>query len=399
MTQNHPLGKLLLPLLASIVALTPLAIDLYLPAMLVIASELHSNLASVQVSLSSYLGGYALGMMIFGPLADRFARTRLVQIGLLGFTISSVALATTKDIDTFCTFRAIQAFFGATATVVVPGIIRHYYQEHTAKGMSYVSMIMMVAPLIAPSLGVALMIIWHWSAIFFALAVYAIVILCITLSTSIDIPRFTNEKITVRFFTHNYLTVFAKKTARNDILTSMLASFAFFCFLTSVPFIYLDYYRVSERLFGILFAMNTIALMFGNLINTRLVPKIGSRKMLLIGLYSGLLSGITVLAESFFDAGVWIIAISIAPLMMSLGIIASNADALILIAFEKHTGTATAVIGTLRFGSGAFVGPLLALIQPHNTIPFATFMLMAVILASLCQIKQHKLAKKINKAE
>ena len=194
--------------------------------------------------------------------------------------------------------------------------------------------------------------------------------------------------MTVHFFTKNYLTVFANKAARNDILTSMLASFAFFCFLTSVPFIYLDYYRVSEQLFGVLFALNIIALMLGNLLNTRLVPKIGSRKMLYIGLFTGLLSGIAVLAESMADMGVWIIASTIAPLMMSLGIIASNADALILIAFEKHTGTATAVIGTLRFGSGALVGPLLALVQPNNTIPFATFMFMAVILAGLCQLRQ-----------
>ncbi|RJE75855.1 Bcr/CflA family drug resistance efflux transporter [Pseudoalteromonas sp. MSK9-3] len=388
MTQDHPLGRLFLPLLASIVALTPLAIDLYLPAMLVIASDLNSNLESVQVSLSSYLGGYALGMMVFGPLADRFSRTRLTQVGLLGFAVSSIALAITRDIDAFCVLRIVQAFFGAAATVVVPGVIRHYYKEHTAKGMSYVSMIMMVAPLIAPSLGVALMMVWHWSAIFFVLALYAVIIFCITLSTSIDVPRFTNEKITVHFFTKNYLTVFANKAARNDILTSMLASFAFFCFLTSVPFIYLDYYRVSEQLFGVLFALNIIALMLGNLLNTRLVPKIGSRKMLYIGLFTGLLSGIAVLAESMADMGVWIIASTIAPLMMSLGIIASNADALILIAFEKHTGTATAVIGTLRFGSGALVGPLLALVQPNNTIPFATFMFMAVILAGLCQLRQ-----------
>lgn len=388
MIQDHPLGRLLLPLLASIVALTPLAIDLYLPAMLVIASDLNSDLESVQVSLSSYLGGYALGMMVFGPLADRFSRTRLVQVGLFGFALSSIALAITREIDVFCALRILQAFFGAAATVVVPGVIRHYYKEQTAKGMSYVSMIMMVAPLIAPTVGAALMLVWHWSAIFFVLALYASTLLFITLATSIDVPKFTNEKITIHFFTKNYLTVFANKAARNDILTSMLVSFAFFCFLTSVPFIYLDYYNVSEQLFGVLFAMNIIALMLGNFLNTRLVPKIGSRNMLYSGLIIGLLSGITVLAESLADMGVWVIASTIAPLMMSLGIIASNADALILIAFEKHTGTATAVIGTLRFGSGALVGPLLALVQPNSTIPFATFMFMAVVLAGLCQMRQ-----------
>ncbi|MBQ4862822.1 Bcr/CflA family multidrug efflux MFS transporter [Pseudoalteromonas sp. MMG013] len=398
MTLDHPLGRFLLPLLASIVALTPLAIDLYLPAMLVIASDLNTDLENVQVSLSSYLGGYALGMMVFGPLADRFSRTRLTQIGLLGFAMTSAALAITQDIQVFCILRILQAFFGAAASVVVPGVIRHYYKENTAKGMSYVSMIMMVAPLVAPSLGAVLMLVWHWSAIFFVLTGYAITILIITLTVSIDVPRFTNDKMTLHFFTRNYLTVFSNRSSRHDILTSMLVSFAFFCFLTSVPFIYLDYYQVSEQLFGMLFALNIIALMFGNFLNTRLVPKIGSRKMLYIGLLIGLVSGISVLVLSIYGVSVWVLASAIAPLMMSLGITASNADALILIAFEKHTGTATAVIGTLRFGSGTLVGPLLALIQPQNTIPFAALMFSAVILAGLCQIQHPRFLPDTKKA-
>lgn len=390
MNLNHPLGRLLLPLLASIVAITPLAIDLYLPAMLTIAQELQTELESVQVSLSSYLGGYAIGMMIFGPLADRFSRTHLTQLGLFGFAVSSIMLALTEDIQVFCFLRIIQAFFGAAATVVVPGVIRHYYKEHTAKGMSYVSMIMMLAPLLAPSIGAFLMVVWHWSAIFWILSVYAMTILSVLITVNIDVPRFTNERITWHFFTRNYLTVYANKTSRHDILSSMLVSFSFFCFLTSVPFIYLEYYQVSEQTFGVLFAINVISMMLGNFLNTWLVPKIGSRKMLYIGLVIGLIAGIGIFIESVTNAGVWTIALTIAPFMMSLGLIASNADALVLIAFEQHTGTATAVIGTLRFGSGALVGPLLAIIQPNNTIPFAALIFGALLLTCCCQILQHR---------
>ena len=103
-----------------------------------------------------------------------------------------------------------------------------------------------------------------------------------------------------------------------------------------------------------LFAFNVIALMIGNFVNTRVVPKVGSRRMLFIGLALAFIAGGTLLTVSLMQQSLYFIVFSIAPLMMSLGIIASNADALILMEFERNSGTATAVIG-LRFGS-ALVG-------------------------------------------
>ena len=169
--------RILLPLLASIVAITPLAIDLYLPAMLVIANDLQTTMPNVQISLSIYLAGYALGMLFFGPIADELGRRLLAKVGLALFGISSLALAFCTNIELFWSLRAVQAFTGAAATVVVPGIIRHIYRENTAKGMSYVSMIMMVAPLIAPTLGSLIMGISTWQVIFIALAAYSFAIL------------------------------------------------------------------------------------------------------------------------------------------------------------------------------------------------------------------------------
>ncbi|MDW7548012.1 Bcr/CflA family multidrug efflux MFS transporter [Pseudoalteromonas peptidolytica] len=395
--KSSTLPAILLPLLASIVAITPLAIDLYLPAMLAIADSLNSPLEQVQVSLSSYLAGYAVGMMVFGPLADKFSRHTLAIFGLAGFTAASVGLALTNDIDMFCLLRVVQAFCGAAATVVVPGVIRYYYKEHTAKGMSYVSMIMMIAPLVAPSLGAVILLYFDWHAIFWFLALYAVLVVvalqffCIAIPTKADVP------LSLSFFLKNYRVVLTEKKARYDILSSMLASFAFFCFLTSVSFIYLEYYGITEQLFGVLFAMNVIALMLGNFANTRLVPRLGSRKMLNIGLTIGVIFSTLLVILSSQSVSVWVLASAIAPLMMSLGIIASNADALILLQFEHQTGTATAVIGTLRFGSGALVGPLLALATPESPLPFSSFMFAAIVLIIVCQLLTRRFEKRLKR--
>ena len=382
--------RILLPLLASIVAITPLAIDLYLPAMLVIANDLQTTMPNVQISLSIYLAGYALGMLFFGPIADELGRRLLAKVGLALFGISSLALAFCTNIELFWSLRAVQAFTGAAATVVVPGIIRHIYRENTAKGMSYVSMIMMVAPLIAPTLGSLIMGISTWQVIFIALAAYSFAILALVQIHLIDIPIFKSQQRGLALFFNSYKTVFSRRSALADIASSMFASFAFFCFLTSVPYVYLDFFKVDEQLFGVLFAFNVLALMFGNFMNTRLVPRLGSRKLLFIGLGIGFVSGGALLLFSVMHLSLYFIVATIAPLMMSLGIVASNADSLILMQFEEKSGTAPAVIGTLRFGSGALVGPILAFVHPQSAIPFSAMMFSALILILLVQLWHRK---------
>ena len=139
-------------LLAAIVATTPLAIDMYLPAMPLMAQQLDTTIGMVQQSLSIFLAFFGISMLLCGPLADSLGRRPLAIFGLTGFVLASLALSLVSSIEWFLFWRALQAFCGAAATVVVPGIVRHIYQEHTAKGMSYVSMMMMLAPLLALTL-------------------------------------------------------------------------------------------------------------------------------------------------------------------------------------------------------------------------------------------------------
>src|SRR6187551_394573 len=172
--ESHPF---LIVLLAAVIAITPLAVDMYLPAMPDIAQALDSHIGSVQQSLSIFLAAYGVGMLLFGPLADSLGRRPLAIFGLTGFTLCSIALAFVDNINHFIILRALQAFCGAAATVVVPGLVRHLYQEHTAKGMSYLSMIMMLAPLLAPSIGSAILWVSEWRSIFVVLAMYGALIL------------------------------------------------------------------------------------------------------------------------------------------------------------------------------------------------------------------------------
>lgn len=392
--ESHPF---LIVLLAAVIAVTPLAVDMYLPAMPDIAHDLDAHIGSVQQSLSIFLAAYAAGMLLFGPLADSLGRRPLAIFGLTGFTLCSIVLAFVDDISHFLVLRALQAFCGAAATVVVPGIVRHLYQEHTAKGMSYLSMIMMLAPLLAPSIGSAILLVSDWRSIFVVLAIYGALIFALVWKWLPEISKPINPQ-TVNYATSNdqpkttgnffsgYKIVFSNPLARPLITSMMFGSFSFFCFITAVSFIYIKYFGVSEQIFSLLFGANVICLMIANFINSRLVTRYGSLRMLRAGLVVALISALFLCLFNFLGLNIWFSVFSIAPLMGGLTLISTNTDALIIMKFPHNSGTATAVTGTLRFGSGAFAGPLLAYFYTGTAMPFSLLMLSGVLGVIACQL-------------
>ena len=382
--ESHPF---LIVLLAAVIATTPLAIDMYLPAMPVIAKDLHAHIGGVQQSLSIFLAAYGVGMLLFGPLADLVGRRPLAIFGLTGFTLCSIALAFVDNVQHFLILRALQAFCGAAATVVVPGLVRHMYQEHTAKGMSYMSMIMMLAPLLAPGIGSAILWISDWRSIFFVLAIYGALIFALVWRWLPEISKPINDKPTSagNFFS-GYAIVFSNSQARPLIMSMMFGSFAFFCFITAVSFIYIKYFGVNEQEFSILFGANVLCLILANFINSRLVTRLGSVRMLRAGVALALISALSLCVFNLLELNLWFTVFSIAPLMAGLTLISTNTDALVLMKFPYNSGTATAVMGTLRFGCGAFAGPLLAFFYTGSAMPFSLLMLTGVLGVTVCQL-------------
>lgn len=378
--------KLLLPLLASIMALSPLAIDMYLPAMPILAEYLATDMPMVQNSLSIYLFGYALGLVLFGPMADKYSRRKMVIFGVSGFLLASLLMPFVSSIEQFLSLRFAQAFISSAATVVVPSAIREYYQKDTAKGLSYVSMIMMLAPMIAPTIGSVLLVAHSWQMIFYVLSLYSVAVLLLAIKYLPEVVRKQSTQEKQFSFLTRYKIVFLNREARLDILSSMMISLAFFAYITAIPFVYLTVFQVSEFSFSVLFGITVVALMTSHFINTRLVVRKGSRKMLAYGLTCALIAAITLLVANYLSLPLIYTALSILPLMGGISMVAVNSDALVITKFPEHSGTATAVIGTLRFGIGALAGPILAYFYDGSAFPFAVLMFSAVLVVLLCQI-------------
>ncbi len=285
-----------LPLLAATMAVSPFAIDTYLPAMPQIAEALSTDIKLLQNSLSVYLLGYAFGMFVFGPLVDKLGRKSVLLVGLFGYGLFSLLIADCDNGTEFIIYRFFQASFGGAATVVIPGAISALFGKDTSKGLSYVSIIMMIAPLIAPSIGALILKISDWRVIFVVLAFYATIIFILNISF---FPKLESNLNTDKTFKTIYLSkygmIFENRNCRPFLLVSMLASFTFFIFITGIAFVYMQIFKLSEFAFGLLFGVNVIVLMSINMLNVRLSGKIGSRRMISLIWFVAFLSAIFVL--------------------------------------------------------------------------------------------------------
>jgi DHA1 family bicyclomycin/chloramphenicol resistance-like MFS transporter len=378
-------ASLPLPIMAAIAALPPLAVDMYLPAFPQIAADFDTTISVIQNSLSIFLVGFGCGMLVFGPLADRYGRRPLALFGLTGFGLASLLLVLSNNPALFLAFRLLQGFLGSAATVTIPAMIRDTYGKDTAKGMSTVMMIMLVAPLIAPLFGSWILAVAPWQGLFVFVALYALILMVLSWRL---LPETKPANLVPKQLSplRNYQIIFSNHRIYWDLFTYILLALAFFVYLTSVSFIYITWFGVSETSFGYLFACSAAALIIANFANRQLVTHVGSRRMLQRALAGGVVFVLLLLVLLLLGGGLWLTVLNFFCIVGCLGIAWVNADALVILEFPQQAGSATAVIGTLRFGFGALAGPLLAVTYTGTPLPVAILLVLCLLGAGAIQL-------------
>lgn len=381
-----PARTLPLPLLlALLTALSPLAIDMYLPAMEAMAGDLQTSIHLVELSVSTYLLGFALGQLSGGPLSDRYGRRPLIITGLIIFALSSVALIVTTSLTSLLVLRFMQAIGGGLATVNSSAIVRDRFQgADVAKTLSLVSMIMMVAPLVAPMLGALTLKVAGWRTIFITLSVYAALVL-ILLVWQLE-ESHPAHKRQHRLPLGNYLRVIKHVRARRFILAQALASTGMFVFITASPYLYLEYFQQSAERFPWLFGANVLMMMSMNRLNIVLLRRYDSGHILRAGLLLQLISALLLVLLFVVqpqDASLLLVLPLIMLFVGSLGLISANSTATILHYFRDISATATALSGVTVFCSGALFGLIWGHLHNGTPIPMMLVMLSSTALANL----------------
>lgn len=362
--------------------LPPLAIDMYLPSFLDIAQDLQVNPERVQNTLALFTLGFALGQLLWGPIADSFGRKPAILIGT--FVSATIALILTQvaSIEHFLGLRFVQGLFASAPAVVLGALLRDLFSKnYFSKMMSLIMLISMLAPLLAPFLGGYIAKFFHWHAVFYVLAFMGFLSCLLVL---IRIPETLPSEKRVVFnlsgIVRNFRSLVQVKAVVGYVLCGAFSFAGMFCFLTSGSIVYIDIYGIASEHFGYFFIMNMSMMILFTSINSRMVMKVGAEKMLRFGLSVQFIAGTWLLLVAIFDLGFWPMALGIACYIGMLSTIGSNAMASILEQFPQYAGTANSLVGTIRFGTGALVGFLLSLLPIYSAKPMLLFMFFCVLI-------------------
>jgi DHA1 family bicyclomycin/chloramphenicol resistance-like MFS transporter len=371
-------------ILGLLAMLMPLSIDMYLPALPVIASEFGVPAGSAQMTLSTYILGFAIGQLFYGPMADSIGRKPVVLGGTLVFAAAAIACALSQTIDHLIFMRFLHGLSAAAASVVINALMRDIYpKEEFSRMMSFVMLITTIAPLIAPMVGGAVLVWFSWHAIFWILALAALLasaMIFFLIHETLPVER--RQKFHLRTTIGNFATLFRHKRVLSYMLASGFSFAGMFSFLSAGPFVYIELNHVAPQHFGYYFALNIVFLFIMTIINSRFVRRVGALNMFRAGLYVQFAMAIWLVISSQFDFGFWALVLGVAAFVGCVSMVSSNAMAVILDEFPHMAGTASSLAGTFRFGIGALTGALLSIATFNTAWP----MIWSIAVCATCSI-------------
>ncbi|WP_455425192.1 Bcr/CflA family multidrug efflux MFS transporter [Dryocola sp. LX212] len=380
--QNSSVG--IVVILGLLAMLMPLSIDMYLPALPVIASEFGVPAGSAQMTLSTYILGFAIGQLFYGPMADSIGRKPVVLGGTLVFAAAAIACALSQTIDHLIFMRFLHGLSAAAASVVINALMRDIYpKEEFSRMMSFVMLITTIAPLVAPMVGGAVLVWFSWHAIFWILAIAALLASAMIFFLIHEtLPAEHRQKFHLRTTIGNFATLFRHKRVLSYMLASGFSFAGMFSFLSAGPFVYIELNHVAPQHFGYYFAINIVFLFVMTMINSRFVRRVGALAMFRTGLYVQFAMAIWLVISTQFDFGFWALVLGVAAFVGCVSMVSSNAMAVILDEFPHMAGTASSLAGTFRFGIGAFTGALLSVATFSTAWP----MIWSIAVCATCSI-------------
>ena len=360
--------------LGLVAALAPLSIDMYLPSFPTIREEFGVTAAQVQLTLSGYMLGFTLGQLGYGPLSDRFGRRPILLSGIGLYIAMTILCALATDTEVLSVYRFLQGVGGAAGTVLSRAIIRDNFSgNYMARAMSLMLMFILLAPMIAPVIGGYLLVWLGWRAIFWTLVVCGfIAVLVVLIGIKESLPPEKRTQPGIAPLLRGYSRVLTHRQALGYILSGGMTFGALFAFLSGAPFVFIEFYGVAPEHMGYIFTLNVLGVMAGGWLNSKLVITQGVREMMVTGiwlLFVGAVILYVLMATDVF--GVWGAIAGIVIFTLPLNIINANAASGALEYFPDAAGTASAVVGAVRYGCGAISGVVVGLLHNGTAMPMA----------------------------
>jgi len=394
---------LIIFILGMLTALGPFSIDMYLPGFPAIAKDLHTTVAEVSLSLSSFFIGISAGQLLYGPLLDRYGRKNPLYFGLALYVLASLACVLATSIDALVYLRFVQAIGSCAAGVASMAMVRDLFPvEESAKVFSKLILILGVSPMVAPTVGGYVTAAFGWQSVFIILTIISALILALVFfklpESSKPDPSFSLKPKPIIM---NFLSVLQERQFITYALTGAIAFAGLFAYISGSPMVFMEIYHVDNRVYGWIFAFLSIGFIGASQINNLILKSFRSDQVVLTAMLVqssvGLLFFLGTVTGWFGLPG------TIAMLFMFLccmGFSFPNASALSLAPFSKNAGSASALMGALQMAIGSLASVAISLLNDKTAVPMTAVMAASALLALMVLLSgRKKISKENYKAE
>ncbi|WP_433290340.1 multidrug effflux MFS transporter [Pseudonocardia sp. CA-142604] len=371
--------------LGALIALGPFTIDMYLPALPTISTDLLTSSATVQLTLTGTLLGLGLGQLIIGPLSDRFGRRLPLLAGTAVHVLASALCLIAPSIEVLGGLRVLQGLGAAAGSVIALAIVRDLYSGRAAATLlSRLILVMGVSPVIAPTVGGYILAFTSWRGVFAVLAVIGLVLIPVAARALPEtLPPERRQTTGVLGTLRTYGGLLRDRTFLGLVLVAGLAMSAVMAYVSGASFVFQEEYGLSEQVFGLVFGTAAIWLIAATQLNPVLLRRFEPRQLLLAAVVAGSAAGLVLLTVALlglggvigFLVGLWLV-------LFAVGLALPNAPAVALSRHGEAAGTAAALLGAVQFGVGALVSPLVGVLG-NNAVAMATIVAGGLGLSAL----------------
>ena len=368
--------------LGMITAIGPFSIDMYLPAFADIAADLNTTVGHLSLSLSSFFIGISLGQFIYGPLLDRFGRKKPWFAGLFIYLLASALCALVQSADMLIALRFLQALGGCAGMVASRAMVRDLFSvEDNAKVFSMLMLVVGISPIIAPTLGGIVTVEFGWHYIFVILAVMALMIM-LAIHFGLPESRQADPDYSLKpaAIIKNFGVVLKEPQFYTYAFTGATAAAGLYAYIAGSPAVFLEIFKVSEKQYGLIFALVAGGLILATQINRLLLRTYKSEQVIPVALFVQSLAGISLFAGSLTG---WIgLTGTILLLLVYLscqGFTFPNSSALSMAPFSKNAGSASALMGAVQMGLGALSSGLVSMFSNGTALPMTGIMACCAI--------------------
>ncbi len=372
-------------MLGALAALPAFTVDMYLPSLPEVATELGSTATYAQLSVSCMLLGGGVGQLVIGPLSDRYGRRAPLLWGLALHVVTSLLCALAPNMTVLVGLRLLQGFFNAACGVAAMAVVRdRFVGAEAARIFSRLMLVIGVAPMLAPTFGsaVAAAASWRWVFVFLALAGVAMAAVVWRFMPE-TLPRFRRQAGGARSVLGGYRVLLADRHFMALAVIPGFGQAVLISYVVGSPFVFQEELGLSHAQFALLFALNGLGLVLSAQVNASLVRRVAPVRLLRAALPLQGVFAVGLLVVALTELGGLIGLLAVLWLVLAFqGLIPANASAIALSRHGERAGTAAAVIGAVQSGLAGAVSPMVGVLG-GDAVAMSVVMLAALVLALL----------------